>query len=121
MSMLITRLMVGTVAGAALFAQTVPAPDSTDLNHTDLYYIVFLRRAPDLKPLAKAEGDRIQSAHMANIRSMAERGILVAAGPFGDTPPSISGVFLFKTASLEETRRIAEQDPTVVEHRNTVE
>ena len=65
--------------------------------------------------------ERILTAHMANIRSMAESGVLVAAGPFGDTPPTISGVFVFRTGSVEEARRIASADPTVVEHRNTVE
>jgi uncharacterized protein YciI len=58
---------------------------------------------------------------MANIHAMAERGVLVAAGPFGDATLTISGVFVFKTGSLDEARRIAAQDPTVVEHRNMVE
>src|ERR1700680_4723751 len=87
----------------------------------DLYYLVFLRPAADRKPIPKADLDRIQSAHMANIHSMAERGVLVAAGPFGDTPSTISGIFVFKTGSLDEARRIAAQDPTVVERRNVVD
>jgi uncharacterized protein YciI len=85
------------------------------------YYVVFLRPAPDRKPLAKEEGQRIQSAHMANIQDMAKRGVLVAAGPFGDTPATISGLFVFKVGSMEEAQRIASADATVVEHRNTVE
>ena len=88
---------------------------------TDLYYLVFLRPDPARKPLAPADSERIQAAHMANIQAMADRGVLVAAGPFGDTPPTISGVFVFKTASLDEARRIGAQDPTVLEHRNLVE
>jgi uncharacterized protein YciI len=87
----------------------------------ELYYLVFLRPAADRKALPAAEMERIQNAHMANIHSMADRGVLVAAGPFGDTPPTISGVFVFRTGSLEEARRIASADPTVVEHRNTVD
>jgi uncharacterized protein YciI len=114
--MLMTRLLFAATAGVLLSAQTAPPPDATDL-----YYVVFLRPAPDRKPLAEGEGERIQAAHMANIRSMAERGVLIAAGPFGDMPTTISGIFVFKAASLAETRRIAEQDPTVLEHRNTVE
>ncbi len=87
----------------------------------ELYYLVFLRPAAERPALPKAEMERIQTAHMANIRSMADRGVLVAAGPFGDTPPTISGVFVIKAGSLEEARRIAAADPTVVERRNTVE
>ena len=85
------------------------------------YQIVFLRPDPGRKPLAKEEGERIQSAHMANIHSLADRGILVAAGPFDDKPHTISGVFFFKIASTDAALREAAKDPTVVEHRNTVE
>jgi uncharacterized protein YciI len=82
------------------------------------YFVVFLRRDPERKPLTKEEGERIQSAHMANIHKMAADGVLIAAGPFEDEPPTISGIFVFKTDSLETAKRIAAGDPTVVEHRN---
>jgi uncharacterized protein len=99
-----------------LFAQAAPP-----VNSSEVYYLVFLRPDPARKPLAKEEGERIQTAHMANIHSMADRGVLVAAGPFDDKPTTISGIFVFRTSSIEEARRIAAQDPTVVEHRNTVD
>src|SRR5205807_768753 len=88
---------------------------------TDLYYLVFLRPDPARKPLTPADSERIQSAHMANIHAMADRGVLVVAGPFGDTPVTISGVFVFKAASLDDARHIAAEDPTVLEHRNLVD
>lgn len=99
-----------------LLAQAAPGPPATDL-----YYLVFLRPDPARRPLAKAEGERIQAAHMANIQDMAKRGVLVAAGPFDDAPTTKSGIFIFKASSLDEARRIAAQDPTVLEHRNTVD
>lgn len=82
------------------------------------YFVVFLRRSPERKPLAKEEAERIQSAHMANIHKMAADGVLVSAGPFDDEPTTISGIFVFKTDSLATAQKIAAQDPTVVEHRN---
>lgn len=85
------------------------------------YYVIFLRPDPARKPLTKEDGDRIQTAHMANIHKMADEGILFAAGPFDDTPHTISGIFVFKAGSLEEAQSIAAKDPTVVEHRNTVD
>src|SRR4051812_1189859 len=87
---------------------------------TDRYALVFLRPSPDRKPLPKEEGEKIQAAHMAHIRSMADSGALVGAGPFGDTPPTISGVFIFKS-SVEEARRLANDDPTVKAGRNLVD
>ena len=94
------------------FAEAPPA---------DQYQIIFLRPDPARKPLNKEDGERIQSAHTANIHALADRGVLVAAGPFDDKPHTISGVFFFKTASSDEALREAVKDPTVVEHRNTVD
>jgi uncharacterized protein YciI len=85
------------------------------------YYVAFLRPDPSRKTLEKAESDRVQAAHMENIRSMARDGVLVAAGPFEDIPRTISGIFVFTVDSLQSARRIAAQDPTVIEHRNTVD
>jgi uncharacterized protein YciI len=88
---------------------------------TTLYYVVFLRPDPAGKPLTKDDAERIQAAHMANIHKMAEEGVLVAAGPFEDDAPAISGVFVLKARSIDEASRIAADDPTVREHRNTID
>ena len=58
---------------------------------------------------------------MANIHKMADDGVLVSAGPFEDTPHTISGIFIFKVDSLERAREIALKDPTVLEHRNMID
>lgn len=78
-------------------------------------------RIPPEPKLSKEEGERIQTSHMANIFKMAEDGRLASAGPFDDTPTTISGIFVMKATSPEEAKRIANQDPTVVEHRNTID
>lgn len=106
--------MHGLIAGMVLFfAQAMPPAGSTEI-----YYLVFLRPDPARKPLTAGEGERIQAAHMANIHSMADLGVLLAAGPFDDQPATISGIFVFRTSSIEEAKRIAARDPTVLEHRN---
>jgi uncharacterized protein YciI len=111
------RRMLWTFLVLLFFQSVALAADSA----TARYFVVFLRRSPDRKQLTKEEAERIQAAHMANIHKMAEDGVLVAAGPFEDMPPAISGIFVFKTDSLATAQRIAGQDPTVVEHRNTVD
>jgi uncharacterized protein len=85
------------------------------------YYVVFLRPAPSRRQLPPAEGDRLQAAHMANIHQMAHDGVLVAAGPFDDPHPTISGVFVMAAPSLDAARAIAARDPTVLAHRNTID
>lgn len=104
------------LVASLLCAQAPVAPDASQL-----YFLSFLRPVPDRKPLAASEAERIQSAHMANIRKMASDGVLVAAGPMDDQPVTISGIFVFKVGSLAEAQRIADQDPTVIEHRDTID
>ena len=108
-------LISAVLAGQAAWRQSAPAAE------TARYYVAFLRPDPARKALSKEEGERIQTAHMANIHKMADDGVLVSAGPFDDTPHTISGIFIFKVESLERAREIALKDPTVVEHRNTID
>ena len=72
---------------------------------TLLLYLVFLRPDPARKPLPPTDGERIQTAHRATIRSMAAHGIGLSAGPLDDKPATISGIFILKAASLAEARR----------------
>jgi uncharacterized protein YciI len=104
------------IAGLLFWGQVSAAPGSTDLHQ-----VVFIRPDPARKTLSKEDGDRLQAAHMANIHKMADNGILMAAGPFDDEPVTISGIFVMKAASVEQAQKIAEQDPTVLVHRNTVD
>jgi uncharacterized protein len=96
-------------------AQGAPA------NGTSHYFVAFLRPDPERKPLSNEEAERIQAAHMANIHKIADDSVLVSAGPFDDTPHTISGIFIFKVESLERARAIAVKDPTILEHRNTID
>ncbi|HUI42426.1 MAG TPA: YciI family protein [Terriglobia bacterium] len=115
--MLIGRFLLPLLLAALL----LPAPQAATPQPATPYYVVFLRPDPARKPLQQADGERIMAAHMANIHKMADDGVLAAAGPFDDTPVTISGIFVLKTGSLESAQAIAAQDPTVIEHRNTVD
>ena len=105
-----------SIASLLFLAQISAAPAPSDL-----YQVVFIRPDPARKTLSKEDGERLQAAHMANIHKMADNGILMAAGPVDDEPTTISGIFVMKAASVEQAQKIAEQDPTVLAHRNTVD
>jgi uncharacterized protein YciI len=109
------------LVSAVMLAGQWAGAQGAQVNETSRYYIAFLRPDPARKALSKEEGDRIQTAHMTNIHKMADDAVLVSAGPFEDTPLTISGIFIFKVESLERAREIALKDPTVVEHRNTID
>jgi len=109
----------GLRLGSALLALLLCIPAAAEPPAP--YYVVFLRPDSARTPITPEEGKRIMAAHMANIQSMADQGIMVAAGPFDDEHPTISGIFVFGPRTLAEAQRIAASDPTVMQRRNTAD
>jgi uncharacterized protein YciI len=87
----------------------------------ELYYVVFLRPEADVQPLSKVDAENLQTVHLSNMRELNQAGILVAAGPMADAKPTISGIFVLRAASMQQAVSIASLDPTVMQHRNSVE
>ena len=75
-------------------------------------YLGFLRRGSKWTPEKTPATEELQKAHLANINRLAELKKLVVAGPFGDNG-ELRGIFVFKLASLEEAKELAETDPAV--------
>ena len=84
------------------------------------YYVAFLSRGPKWTPEVTRETERLQEAHMANIRKMAADGKLVLAGPFTDDG-KLRGMFVLTVGSLEEAKALADSDPAVKAGRLAVE
>jgi uncharacterized protein YciI len=77
----------------------------------------MLNSNPVKPELPKAEVDKIQAAHMANIDSLAKTGSLLAAGPFNGG----GGLFVLLASSPENARMILNTDPAVKANRFIVE
>ncbi len=105
----------------ALVVGALPMRCETPPTETRVYYLVFIRPDPARKTLPLEERQRIMDRHMAYIHKMADDGVLASAGPMDDTPTTISGIFVIKANSLAEAQTIAAKDPTVTEHRNTID
>jgi uncharacterized protein YciI len=75
-------------------------------------YLALLRRGANWTPEKTPATEELQKAHMANIHRLADMKKLVVAGPFGDNG-ILRGIFVFRTASLEEARTLAATDPAV--------
>jgi uncharacterized protein YciI len=83
--------------------------------------LVLLRRPADAPELPEAELVALQEQHLAFLRAMRERGVMVTAGPFADQADErLRGICLYRT-SLEETRALASQDPAVRAGRMTAD
>jgi uncharacterized protein YciI len=83
-------------------------------------YLGFLTRGPKWTPEKTPATAELQKAHLANINRLAETKKLVIAGPFGDDT-SLRGIFVFKVASLEDAKALAETDPAVQAGRLVIE
>jgi uncharacterized protein YciI len=84
------------------------------------YYLGFLVRGPKFSPEDSPERQRIQQAHLANIKRLADMGKLIAAGPFAEDI-NLRGIFVFKTGSRQEAEELTNTDPAVQAGRLRIE
>jgi uncharacterized protein YciI len=90
-----------------------PAPAAPPIEF-ESYQLVLLQRPEHPREYAEDKLEEIQQAHLAHLRHLAESGKLLVAGPFDDQPdPRLRGLELFHVGSIEEARRLAEEDPAV--------
>lgn len=88
----------------------------------DTYQLVLLKRPTERAELPEDEVAKIQAAHLAHLQRMAREGYAVVGGPFGDQDDErLRGLVLYRVGSVEEARRLAEQDPAVHAGRLEVE
>jgi uncharacterized protein len=77
------------------------------------YVLALFRRVPNRPEIPEAEADRIQEAHMANLRRLTELGELLTAGPFLEDT-DLRGVGVFAAGPVERIRALTASDPAIV-------
>ncbi len=83
-------------------------------------YLVFLIRGPSWTAEESEERDRLQIKHLAHLKKLKEGGQIIMVGPCAEES-HLRGVCLYKVASLEEAKALAEADPAVQAGRLGVE
>ena len=81
-----------------------------------IYYLFLLKKGPTWSPDSTPEIEKLQEAHLNNLRHLGEIGKLVINGPLLDsfaTSGEIRGVGVLKTSSLVEARELISTDPMV--------
>lgn len=76
------------------------------------YVFVILKTGPKTD-LTKEQQQTIFKGHMANIQRLAAEGKLVLAGPFGENPQHLEGIFIFNVAKVEDVEPLLKTDPAV--------
>jgi uncharacterized protein YciI len=86
------------------------------------FELVILRRPPGARDYDEETLERIQQEHLSYHASLRASGHVVTNGPVLDQPDeSMRGLTFYRTGSLEEARRLAEQDPAVQAGRLAVD
>ena len=75
------------------------------------YVMAFLISGPN-RDQDPEEAARLQKAHLQNIGRMADRGLLVLAGPFLDDG-EIRGIYIFNVETVAEAEALTETDPAI--------
>lgn len=115
------KFIIGSLV-AGLFSIFLLSAQDTEPSTPELaqYYVVFLVKGPHWTADETPETKRLQIEHLAHIRQMHDSGKLLLAGPFPDEG-NLRGMGIFKTATLEEAKQLAEDDESVKTGRLRVE
>jgi uncharacterized protein YciI len=86
------------------------------------FELVLLRRPANAPDYPDEELERLQREHLAYHARLREAGQVVTNGPVIEPPdPSLRGLAFYRTGSLEQSRQLAEADPSVRAGRLAVE
>ena len=78
------------------------------------FELVILRRPANPTEYDDETLDRLQREHLAFHAALRETGEIVTNGPLrGQPDESVRGLSFYRTGSVEKTRQLAEQDPSV--------
>jgi uncharacterized protein YciI len=105
-------LLSGPVAAAAEYDAALVKRLGADAYGMRSYVFVLLKAGPTTG-LAKEEQQKLFRGHMANIQRLAAEGKLLVAGPFGDNPQKLEGIFVFNLAKAEEVEPLLKADPAI--------
>ena len=110
--------LLGVAAELRAAEPTPAAPASPQASgpqmEFDSFFLVLLVRPPNAPEMPKAELDKLQEGHMANMRRLADEGKLFKAGPTEDfSGRNVRGIFILKATSLEQAKEWVATDPSV--------
>jgi len=107
-------LLAPAAAPAAEPAAPPPAASAPPKFEFETFQLVLLMRAPTWKKLPDEEAQALQAKHIGHLTKMGEAGKAVVCGPFGNqVDPAYRGACIYRVATPEEARALAEQDPVI--------
>jgi len=96
---------------------TYPDGDALVPDRFDEHTVVFLVRPADAPAFSEEELDRLQAEHLAYLRELARRGVLVANGPLNEQTDERMRGLSFYDLPLAEALELARADPMAIAGR----
>ena len=110
------RWMLLAILCSSAVRAAEPAPNM------EKFYLVLLKRPANPAQLEPKALEDLQAKHLAHLNAMYVAGKLVLAGPFDEQKdPALRGLCLYRVASADEARKLAEDDPMVKARRLEVD
>lgn len=75
------------------------------------YVMALLKTGPN-QDHDEETAQKLQEAHMENIRRLGAEGKLIVAGPFLDDG-QLRGIYIFDVSTIEEAKELTESDPAI--------
>ena len=110
-TLLLAIMSAVSVAAQAPFDAALAAKLKADDLGMRTYVVAFLKAGPN-RERPREEAQKLQAAHRANIRRLADEGKLVLAGPFADDGP-LRGIYVFDVATVAEAEALTKTDPAI--------
>ncbi len=77
------------------------------------YVLAILKTGPKDSEIKGKDREDMFKGHFANMKRLADAGMLSLAGPFGKNDRSFRGLYIFNVKTEEEARVLVETDPVV--------
>jgi len=113
-SLALASLLLLLAPAAVPGAEPAAPPAAPPKFEFETFQLVLLMRAPTWKKLPDEEAQALQAKHIGHLTKMGEAGKAVVCGPFGNqVDPAYRGACIYRVATPEEARALAEQDPII--------
>lgn len=116
-------LVIGVLISLNMFSQEEREFEMKEGDTTYImkkYFLCIYLSGKKAHEHTKQELNKIQEGHLANINKYAALGKINIAGPFGDDTEK-RGILIFDVATIEEAKKILDEDPAVKAGRLTYE
>lgn len=85
------------------------------------WYVLAILKTGGNEIQDKPTRDSLFAGHLENIKSLADKGKLIVAGPLAQNENTYRGIFILNVPTTEEAKELLQTDPTIKENLLDVE